>query len=142
MASMENIDDYLGFASAVVPIYATTGHATTATAVNGSGYNRAAFILQTGAMDSAAIVEMELTKSATSGGTYTLVSDSTLTDIESTAGASSLFLIDAKVDGDKPYMKLRGTCGTARATVSAICLLYNPNGIIRASTPFDEEVKV
>ena len=139
--SMENIDDYVKFAKAIVPIHGTTDNATTATVVDASGYNRAAFIIETGAMDALNVFEMEVTQSASSGGTYTLVSDSALTDIESTAGASSLFLIDMAVDSDYPYLKLRGTCGTARGLIAAICCLYNPTGKVRADTPFDEEVK-
>jgi len=118
---------------AIRPIYATTGHATTAVEVNATGYSRALWVVQVGDMDALAVVEMEAQESASSGGTFTDVTSAALTDIASTAGKQKPYFIDHAVSPTKPYLKLAGTCGTARATVAAVCILYGRNGIVRDS---------
>jgi hypothetical protein len=116
---------------AIRPIHATTGHATTSVAVDATGWSRALWVIQAGAMDALAVLEMEVQESAASAGAYTDVTSAALTDIASTAGKNKPYFIDHAVTNSKPYLKIAGTCGTARATVSAICILYGRNGIVR-----------
>ena len=115
------------------PIYATTGHATTSVVVDATGYSRALWVVQVGDMDALAVVEMEVQESSARAGAYTDVTSAALTDIASTAGKNKPYFIDHAVTYNKPYLKMAGTCGTARATVSAICILYGKNGIVRDS---------
>lgn len=119
----EELLSYSNVAKAIVPIYATTGHAVTATAVNATGFDRALFIIQTGAMNATAVLGMGVTNSATTNGTYTLITSASLTNVTS-AGASGVYVIDVPVNGSYPFLKLRGTSSTARSYVSAIALLY------------------
>jgi len=126
---MEELIQYGNIATAIVPIYGTTGHALTATAVDATGFSRVCFMIQTGAMQALCKIEMSATESATSTGTYTKISGAELTDIASTAGASKVYIIDVPVSGSKPYLKLRGTCGTARGYASAVAYLYRGSGI-------------
>lgn len=118
--------------TAINPIYATTGHATTATEVNATGWSRALWIIQVGAMAATAVVEMEVQASATTSTGFADVTSAALTDISS-AGANKVYLIEHAVSPSKPYLKLAGTCGTARATVAATCVLYEPNGLNRVT---------
>lgn len=120
----------IGVRQAINPIYATTNHATTATAVDARGYSRALWAISVGAMAATAVIDMEVQNSATLAGTYADVTSAALTDITS-AGANKAFFIDHAVSGSYPFLKLAGTCRTARATVSAICILYGKNGIVR-----------
>ena len=126
---MEELIQYGNVATAIVPIYGTTGHALTATAVDARGFDRVCFMIQTGAMEALCVIEMEVTQSTASAGSYTLISSSALTDIASTAGASKVYVIDVPVSGTSPYLKLRGTCGTARGYASAVAFKYRGSGI-------------
>jgi len=123
------------------PIYATTGHATTATEVNATGYSRAMWVVSIGAMDAAAIVEVEVQESTTTSGTFADVTSAALTDVTS-AGANKVYLIDHAVTPTKPYLKIAGTCGTARATVAAVCVLYEPNGLARPTHSAGQVISV
>lgn len=115
---------------AIVPIYATTGHATTATEVNASGYSRALWAINIGAMDAAAVIEMKVQHATATGGTFSDVTSAALTNVTS-AGASKVCLIDHAIDPSYPFLKLKGTCGTARATIGAVVVLYGRNGLLR-----------
>ena len=114
----------------IVPIYATTNHATTATEVNALGWSRALWVINIGAMAATAVVTMKVQNSATSSGTLADITSAALTNVTS-AGASKVFLIDHAVSPSYPYLKLKGTCGTARATLGAVCVLYDRNGLVR-----------
>ena len=111
--------------SAILPVYATTGHATTATEVNATGFSRACWIIHVGAMDALAKLEMEVQETTVTSGTFSDLSGAALTDIASTAGKNKIYIIDHPISQSKPFLKIAGTCGTARATVAATCLLYN-----------------
>lgn len=127
---MRDLLRHVAVREAIVPIYATTGHATTATEVNATGWSRAMWIINVGAMDAAAVVEMEVQNATATAGTFADVTSAALTDIAS-AGASKIYVIQHAVAPTKPFLKLAGTCGTARAIVSAVCILFGRNGVVR-----------
>ena len=113
---------------AVVPV-SKTGAAIAATAVDGTGYGRCAFLFLTGAVATGGGVSCSETESATSGGTYAQkATTAALTDF-GTTGASKVYILDVPVNSDKPYMKLYGTCGTAAVLHGAVALLYGRNGV-------------
>ena len=113
---------------AVVPV-SKTGAAIAATAVDGTGYGRCAFLFLTGAVATGGGVSCSVTESATSGGTYAQkATTAALTDF-GTTGASKVYILDVPVNSDKPYMKLYGTCGTAAVLHGAVALLYGRNGV-------------
>lgn len=136
---MEQLDRYIKTVQAIVPIHATTGHATTATEVNAIGFDRAQFVVYIGAMDAACVVEMDVLQASASGGTFSAITSASLTNVTS-AGASKLYMIDVPVSGSKPYLKLRGTSGTARCTISAICNLYRGSSTYPKTSQFQERV--
>lgn len=126
---------------AIVPIQGTTNHALTATAVDARGFDRAHFIIATGAMNPTAVMTMKVTQSDASAGTYAVISGAQLTNVAN-AGASKVYVIDVPVAADKPYLKLRGTSGTARVTAGAVCILYGGSGKRPASAGYTQYVRV
>jgi len=125
---MEELFAYVKPAMAVVPV-SKSGAAIAATAVDGNGYNRCAFLFLTGAMGEGAGVSCSVTESATSGGVYTpKATTAALTDF-GTTGASKVYILDVPINSDKPHLKLYGTCGTAAVLHGAVALLYGRNGV-------------
>ena len=120
----------VGVRAGIVPIYATTNHATTASEVNAVGYSRAMWIIQTGAMNATAVLTMKVQNSTASGGTFSDVTSAALVNATN-ASASKVFLIDHAINASYPYLKLKGTSGTARAYVAATVVLYGKNGLVR-----------
>jgi len=121
---MEQLIRHVKPAKAIAPIYATTNHATTATVVDGRGFNRAMWVIMTGTMLATAKLTGKIQNSATSSGTYTDVTSAALVDVTST-GASKIFIIDHKINGSYPYLKFKGTSSTSRLYVGGACILYN-----------------
>jgi len=125
---MEELFAYVKPVMAVIPV-SGSGAAIAATAVNGNGYSRIAYLLAVGAMGTGAVLSCSVTESATSGGTYAQQSTTAaLTDI-ATTGASKIYAIDVPINSSKPYQKLYGTAGTAAILHGAIALLYGRNGV-------------
>ena len=138
---MEQLDRYIKTVQAIVPIHATTGHATTATEVNAIGFDRAQFIIYIGAMDATCVVEMAVHQASSSGGTFSAITSGELTNVTS-AGATKLYMIDVPVSGSSPYLKLVGTCGTARCLIGATCNLYRGSSTYPKTSQFQERVFV
>ncbi len=111
-------------AKAIAPIYATTNDATTATVVDGRGFDRAMWVIMTGTMQATAKLTGKIQHCATSNGTYTDVTSAALVDVTS-AGADKVFVIDHKIDGSYPYLKFKGTSAVSQLYVGGACILYN-----------------
>ena len=138
---MEQLDRYIKTVQAIVPIHATTGHATTATEVNATGFDRAQFVIYIGAMDATCVVEMDVQQATATGGTFADVTSGSLTNVTS-AGATKLYMIDVPVSGSAPYLKLAGTSGTARCLIAAWCNLYNGSSLYPKNSQFQQRVFV
>ena len=123
---MEEIFAYVKPAMAIVPV-SKSAAAIAATAVDGNGYSRAAFLLLTGAFGTGAGISCAVTESATSGGSYTAHSPAAALTLITSTGASKIYAIDVGINPDKPYMKLYGTAGTAAVLHGAVALLYRGN---------------
>ena len=122
---------------AVTPASVSAG-AVTPVAVDASGgFDRAQFIVVLGAFGTNAGFDCEITESATSGGAYTLITGSGITAVTA-AKSGKLIIVDVPVNGSKPFLKLRGTVGTAAVVMSAICQTYN--GTRRLSDTVLEDV--
>jgi len=125
---MEELFAYVKPAMAVVPV-SKSGAAIAATAVDGTGYNRCAFLFLVGTIATGGGVSCSVTESATSGGTYAQkATTAALTDF-GTTGASKVYILDVPINSSKPHMKLYGTCGTAAVLHGAVALLYGRNGV-------------
>ncbi len=108
---------------AVVPTAGAVG-SLTATEVNATGWDRACFIIATGAAGVNATLDAKVQESATSGGTF--ADHSPATDIQLTAatGANKVAAIDLRVNPAKPFLKIVGSVGTTTFANSVICVLY------------------
>lgn len=129
---------------AVVP---TAGAATTitATVVNGTGFDRACFIIATGAAAAGATLDAKVQESASSGGSYTDHGTATdITQLLAASGASKVVAIDLKINPDMPFMKIVGAVGTDTFANGAVCVLYKGSGSLprTAAASFKEAIVV
>lgn len=92
------------------------------TQVNGSGYNRAMFLIDVGTIGATATLAVKVYKSATSGslGTYITGAVATL----STTGANKVQIIDVPIAAATPYLYALGTAGTSWVNAAASVVLY------------------
>jgi hypothetical protein len=126
MATLKNLFSRLVEPQAsVVPGSKTNG--ITATAVDGSGFDRVAHVIQLGSFGTSAGFDAEITESATSGGSYTLIASSGMTAVTASA-ANKVVLIDVPVNSAKPFQKIRSTAATAAIGVSVVALCYMGSG--------------
>jgi hypothetical protein len=126
MAYLKNLGRVVESQVAVVPGTKSTG-AITAVAVDGNGFDRIRYAVQLGAYGASASFDAEITESATSGGSYTLITGSGMT-AATAAKANTIILIDVPVNGAKPYQKIRATATTQTVGMSAVALCYGGSG--------------
>ena len=126
MAYLKNIARLVEAQTAVVPGTKSTG-AITPTVVDGHGFDRVQYVVEVGAFATNAQFDAEITESATSGGSYTLITGSGMTAITA-ANANKVILIDVPVNGSKPYQKIRATATTQTVGMSAVALCYGGSG--------------
>ncbi len=99
--------------------------AHTGLTIDGTGYDRAAFIMMTGSGAGASTMIFAISKSASSAGTYTEVTGASFVSFSSTATVTSrCAIMDIPVDPTKPWMKTIDTVGTATLDGACLCLLY------------------
>jgi hypothetical protein len=126
MAYLKNLSRLIEAQMSVVPGSKSTG-AVTATAVDGQGFDRVQHVIALGSFGTSAGFDAEITESATSGGSYTLIASSGMTAVTGSA-ANKVILIDVPVNSAKPYQKIRSTANTAAIGMSAVALCYNGSG--------------
>lgn len=123
MPKFEKLSYYVNPQMAVVPGSKTNG--ITAVAVDASGgYDRVLFVIPLGSFGTSAGFDAEITESATSGGTYTLIASSGMALVTASA-ANKVILIDVPVNSSKPFLKIRSTATTAAVGMGAVALCYN-----------------
>ncbi len=115
--------DKVKIVNAVIPTVGAVA-ALTATVVDGTGYNRVAFVVSTGAAAAGAKLNAKIQSSATSGGVYADVADAALTEVLAASGASKQFVIDMPVADAKPFFKVVGAVTVDTFANSAIAVLY------------------
>ena len=118
---------------AVANIPTATGTALASTAVDGTGFSRITYVLTTGTAGTGATLNMKITESATTGGSYADITSAALTEIADTGG-SKTYVIDVPVNSAKPFQKtvLAAAVGTFAASCSAV--LYRQVSYPVAST--------
>lgn len=109
---------------AVVPTAGAVA-AITATVVDGTGYDRAMWVIATGAAAAGATIAAKIQSSATSGGSYADVSGAASAGLTAAANASKIQVIDMPVNPAKAFMKVVGSVGTDTFANAAVCILYN-----------------
>lgn len=126
---IEKLTDYLKpvkSAAAAIPSSA----AVTVVAVDASGgFDRVCHIIQLGAFGATSTFDAEITESAATGGTYTLITSSGMAALAST-GAGKTVIIDVPVNADKPFQKLRATAGVSTVAVGAVAVMYNGSRLL------------
>lgn len=125
MPKLEKLSYYVNPQVSVIPGSKSTGAITPSVVDASGGYDRVVHVIALGAFGTSAGFDAEVTESATSGGTYTLIASSGMTLVTSAAGANKLFLLDVPVNPSKPYQKLRSTATTAAVGMSAVAICYN-----------------
>lgn len=124
MPKLEQLSYYVEAQASIVPGSKSTG-AVTPTAVDGSGgYDRIRHVIALGSFGTGGVFDCEITESATTGGTYTLITGSGITALTA-ASANKLVIVDAPVNNAKPFQKIRGTVSTAAIGICAIAECYN-----------------
>lgn len=128
MSSNVSITSVCKVTQAISPLSNAAG-AVTDTEINGTGYDRALFIIDVGTMANAgASLATNVWEATTSGSNGTAITGS-LQTVAATSGASESYLIDVPVASTTPYLKLFSTAATGFVNVSATCLLYNGSGL-------------
>ena len=129
MPKLTNLSYYVNPQTAVVPGTKSTG-AITATVVDASGgFDRVLHVIELGSFGTSAGFDAEITESATSGGSYTLIASSGITAVTA-ADANKVVLIDVPVNNAKPFQKIRSTASTAAIGVSAVALCYSGSRLL------------
>ena len=109
---------------AIIPATMTAA-AHSGLTIDGTGYDRAAFIMAIGSGAGASTMIFAISKSATSAGTYTAVTGASFVSFSSTATVTSrCAIMDIPVDPAQPWMRTIDTVGTATLDGACICLLY------------------
>lgn len=94
--------------------------------IDGTGYDRAAFIMMLGSGAGASTMTFQISKSATSAGTYTIATGASFVSFSSTATITNrCAMMDIPVDPAKPWMRVVDTVGTATLDGACLCLLYD-----------------
>lgn len=125
---------------ASVPHIGTAG-TMTATAVDGTGFDRACFVIAIGAMENTATLNAQITDCDTTGGSYTNTAGTALTQIADTGG-SKIHTIDVPVKAGRPFMKTLIVTGTAAAVNSAICILYRGSKLTGVATGATQAITI
>ena len=125
---------------AVVPS-AGAAAALTPVEVDGTGFSRAMFIIDTGAAAAGAKLNAKIQKSATSSGALADITGAALTEVLAATGASKSYVIDVAIDAAKPFMKITGAVTVDTFANGAVCVLYNGTGWRPVSAPATEVVK-
>lgn len=121
---MAKIGSYLKVQQAMSPISAASGGLAEKAYLDCTGFDRHAVVVNVGTFEySTASVNASIWESATSGGTYTVISGS-LTTISSTGRGEATY-IDVPVSSSKVYQKLIASGANGYTTVGAISILYD-----------------
>jgi hypothetical protein len=125
----------------VANIPTATGTALASTVVDCTGFARATYVLTTGTAGTGATLDLKITESDASGGSYTDVTSAALVQIADTGG-SKTYIIDCPVKSTMPFQKtvLAAAVGTFAASCSAI--LYKQVSSPVLSTYATQHIKV
>lgn len=110
--------------SAAVP---TAGAATgiTFTEVDCTGYDRALYVLHTGAAGTGATLAFKVEEAAATGmGTPADITSAASAGLTAAANASKIHTYDIPVNPAKPFQMGVGTIGTQTLANSCLCILY------------------
>lgn len=110
-----------------------TGTTLASTVVDANGYGRCMFVLTTGAAATGATLNMKITQSDVSGGTYDDITNAALVEIADTGGAKK-YVIDVPIDGTHPFLKTSLAAATDTFACSCAAYLYRGHAYPIATT--------
>lgn len=128
---MERIHEVVAVVGSIDPD-AHTAATYLSDAINCADFAQLLAIIQAGTLGASATVDFKLTASATSGGTYTDVSNALITQLTK-AGSDDgkMAMISLNIEkilaSGKQYVKASMTVGTATSDCSAIILGFRPH---------------
>lgn len=108
-----------------IPATAGAVAAFTAVEVDGTGYDRACFVVDLGTAATGGTFDCKVTNTDVAGGTYHDVTSAALAQVLKAAGDGKVELIDMPIASAHPILKLSGSVGTGAWPNSATCILYN-----------------
>jgi hypothetical protein len=125
---------------AVVPSAGSVA-ALTAVEVDGTGYNRVLWVLQTGAQAVGGTLSFKIQNAAATGGSFADQTSAALVSLGASAG-SKIYTLDAPVDPTRPFMNVVGAVGTDTIANSVIAILYKGSSYPVATTYATQAVVV
>ena len=99
--------------------------AITGTAIDGTGFDRAMFVLCVGDISTGGGIDAEIKQASTATATYATIAGSGMTKLTAAAGDNKSVIMDVPVAAASPWLKLTGTATTAVVLAGAVCILYN-----------------
>lgn len=119
------LTDKVKIVNAISPSTGAVGAASVnGTMIDGTGYSRVLWILNTGVAVATGTLDLSITAASSSGSTsYAAITTSTLTQLTS-VGANLCYVIEHAVGPTKPYLKPVLTIGTACIANQLTAVLY------------------
>jgi len=109
---------------AIIPATMTAA-AHSGQTIDGTGYDRAAFVMMIGSGAGASTMIFQISKCATSAGTFTIATGASFVSFSSTATVTDrCAIMDINIDPAMPWMKVVDTVGIATLDGACLCLLY------------------
>jgi hypothetical protein len=121
---MEKLPENIKVVPAVAACPGTVG-AQTSIEVNGTGFDRVAFVLQLGVATTNGKLDAKVQNATASGGSFGDVASAALTQVTKAAGDNKCEIIDMPIAAAKPFMNLVVTTTTADFPVAAVAILYH-----------------
>lgn len=120
---MEKLSANMKVVPAIIACPGTVG-TQTAVVVDGTGFDRVAFVLQMGTAGAGGTCAGKVQNSDATGGTYADYTSAAFASITKAAGDGKAEMIDVPVVAASPFMKLICTTATADFPLAAVAILY------------------
>lgn len=123
---------------AAAPLTSSAALGTACQKIDGTGYNRARFTFVFGLPLAGASFDASIWNAATSGATYTVITNAALTEMTSGA-ASCVAIIDTAIDDDKPWLWVSGS-GVQNSNWAVGCIVDLYQGINRKTATGPQQI--
>lgn len=98
------------------------------TAIDGTGFDRMLYIVSAGSGAAGATLDIQITESAGSAGTFTNITGGSVVQITDSTD-ETVFTLDVPITSDKPFQKAKRTSASAAMAFSVIGIPYGGNHI-------------
>jgi len=118
MPRFNQLANRIAFNVALAPVSKSAG-ATTSSAIDLTGYSKAALVVSVGVIASSGTVDCKVQASATSGGSYADITGAAIAQMtEAGSDSGKTLQVDFEIPNGKPFVKTVLTNGTAAAIQS------------------------